>query len=316
MSSTASNYDMTRLVAGIGISGLAFVSACISALLNQSTANVDSFVLFIATALYGVMMFASSYVEEEQHFWYWIAGGWFAYLRARRSVSFGDLLQRDADRSSFQSSNSAKTRNRLQDVSTLILLAAHRIMQRWNQTGQKHLGAQDIVKGILYHHPTWLWALVGFTYTLTSIRASIAMGRGFGIGWFLMSVPMTAISAASLAFKVSFTASDAPELFFWMDGPTVEAMQELDLLPLIWAIFGALGWLSLIVFAVKTQSPAMNRRGKILILTGRPVANTRQCSYRPSILYLPSSFSPNPGRRTYLYSLSSSSNISPSLSYL
>jgi hypothetical protein len=26
------------------------------------------------------MMFASSFVEEEQHFWYWSASGWLAYL--------------------------------------------------------------------------------------------------------------------------------------------------------------------------------------------------------------------------------------------
>ena len=38
-------------------------------------------VAFLAiTVSYGVMMFASSFVEEEQHFWYWSASGWLAYL--------------------------------------------------------------------------------------------------------------------------------------------------------------------------------------------------------------------------------------------
>jgi len=32
------------------------------------------------TIAYGFMMFASSYVEEEQQFWYWICSGWLAFL--------------------------------------------------------------------------------------------------------------------------------------------------------------------------------------------------------------------------------------------
>ena len=30
--------------------------------------------------MYGTMMFASSYVEEEHHFWYWASSGWLALL--------------------------------------------------------------------------------------------------------------------------------------------------------------------------------------------------------------------------------------------
>jgi ethanolaminephosphotransferase len=84
MSSTASNYDVTKLYISIGIASVAFISACASVLRTRSIATTDCLLLFTVTALYGLMMFASSYVEEEQHFWYWIAGGWFVYLRARR----------------------------------------------------------------------------------------------------------------------------------------------------------------------------------------------------------------------------------------
>jgi hypothetical protein len=32
------------------------------------------------------MMFATSYVEEEQHFWYWATAAWMAYLYASKYV--------------------------------------------------------------------------------------------------------------------------------------------------------------------------------------------------------------------------------------
>lgn len=32
------------------------------------------------------MMFATSYVEEEQHFWYWVTAAWMAYLYTAKYV--------------------------------------------------------------------------------------------------------------------------------------------------------------------------------------------------------------------------------------
>ena len=40
---------------------------------------LPSFAL-IVVSMYGTMMFASSYVEEEHHFWYWASSGWLALL--------------------------------------------------------------------------------------------------------------------------------------------------------------------------------------------------------------------------------------------
>jgi len=46
-----------------------------------------SFWCIVIIAGYGVMMFASSYVEEEHHFWYWTCSSWVVYLALVRSVN-------------------------------------------------------------------------------------------------------------------------------------------------------------------------------------------------------------------------------------
>jgi ethanolaminephosphotransferase len=78
MSSAASNYDVNRLFLGIV---LAFASVAFSAAAwRLPLLSIDGAFLALMTVLYAIMMFASSYVEEEQHFWYWITGGCIAYL--------------------------------------------------------------------------------------------------------------------------------------------------------------------------------------------------------------------------------------------
>lgn len=79
MSSAASNYNVNRLMVGIA---LAFISVALGvvAAWGLPLLNSDGAICLLLAALYAIMMFASSYVEEEQHFWYWITGGWIAYL--------------------------------------------------------------------------------------------------------------------------------------------------------------------------------------------------------------------------------------------
>jgi ethanolaminephosphotransferase len=80
MSSTASNYDMSKLVIGQAVTtialflGLAAAGSTITSSLKCSTP------FLVITLLYGIMMFASSYVEEEQHFWYWAITAWLMLL--------------------------------------------------------------------------------------------------------------------------------------------------------------------------------------------------------------------------------------------
>jgi ethanolaminephosphotransferase len=86
MSSTASNYDVSRLMSGIGLVALSVTFASIVVLTESTSMQKDSLFFLLALTLYSIMMFASSYVEEEQHFWYWITGGWIAYLALRKYV--------------------------------------------------------------------------------------------------------------------------------------------------------------------------------------------------------------------------------------
>jgi ethanolaminephosphotransferase len=87
LSGTASNYDLPRMAAGIGLATISLVLVCIHALSQQQLLSIDSVVFTAMIAAYGGMMFASSYVEEEQHFWYWSTTGWAAFLYCRRCVS-------------------------------------------------------------------------------------------------------------------------------------------------------------------------------------------------------------------------------------
>lgn len=79
MSSMASNYDMNRLVLGQTIAFVAF-----SATLILVTPRTSLLPLLIIALLYGIMMFASSYVEEEHHFWYWMTSAWLGGLTVSR----------------------------------------------------------------------------------------------------------------------------------------------------------------------------------------------------------------------------------------
>lgn len=91
-----------------------------------------------------------------------------------------------------------------------MLAILHRIMRRWNQTGQKFAAEPDIARGFLLHHQDLLWVLVFLAYVDTCRRIiSCFSTSGRVIIWSCISVMVTGVA---FTFKLSFTATDSPEL--------------------------------------------------------------------------------------------------------
>ena len=85
MSGMASNYNVSRLLLGQSFVIVAVLLSAKSAFGLSMSGLIDGSVvqpphLTVIILAYGVMMFASSYVEEEQHFWYWATTAWFGLL--------------------------------------------------------------------------------------------------------------------------------------------------------------------------------------------------------------------------------------------
>ncbi|KAG5929647.1 hypothetical protein E4U53_002404 [Claviceps sorghi] len=80
MSGMASNYDLFKLALGLGLAAAAAICSIVAMLSFVRHAELMAWPISMVTVLYGVMMFASSFVEEEQHFWYWTLTLWIAFL--------------------------------------------------------------------------------------------------------------------------------------------------------------------------------------------------------------------------------------------
>jgi ethanolaminephosphotransferase len=206
MSSTASNYDMYKLTAGEVIASLAAVLALGAAIPTLARSFVSAIPFLTITIAYGIMMFASSYVEEEQHFWYWATSGWLALLSFK---GYGVITRTStlltADRISRYARSSA-----LLNLGALGILGALRIVRRWNQTGQKFAGEADIARTFLSTHTELLWGLIAATY----IWNAQTLGK---VGFPSLPRPIAAALAVTLMifavnFKLAFTNEDAPEL--------------------------------------------------------------------------------------------------------
>ncbi|TDZ27167.1 GPI ethanolamine phosphate transferase 2 [Colletotrichum spinosum] len=182
MSTMASNYDMGRLHLGEAVMGLVAGS-----LLMRAPQSPLPLVGICFT--YGIMMFASSYVEEEQHFWYWSTSAWFGWLAVKRMQN---------------------NRAPMQSLSHFIVaLAANRIIRGWNQTGQKHAGEPDIVKAFIITNPPLLWSLVSATYIYLFAQITRRLS---GLHLAASSIVSGFLVLAAFTFKIAFTVEDAPEL--------------------------------------------------------------------------------------------------------
>ncbi|EGZ72112.1 hypothetical protein NEUTE2DRAFT_90037 [Neurospora tetrasperma FGSC 2509] len=191
MSGMASNYDMSRLILG-QVTALLAVIFSLSATIKTVSPTRSLTPLLVISIAYSVMMFASSYVEEEQHFWYLATSTWFGYLTLR----------------GFKRTNTTFPAHLL--LTAFPVLASLRLLRAWNQTGQKHAGTPDIVKLFIEPHPHFLWLLVGLTYFWThrqlvySFHGRIPVPINYPV--------MTGLVLAAFTFKAAFTLEDAPEL--------------------------------------------------------------------------------------------------------
>ncbi|KAH7140582.1 alkaline-phosphatase-like protein [Dactylonectria macrodidyma] len=188
MSSMASNYNMPRLFIGQGVALIAAVASGISVARLSFYRQGPLTPLILITVLYGIMMFASSYVEEEQHFWYWTSTVWIAFLgirHVRRSDTSPKLTW------------------------FIFALASLRITRGWNQTGQKFAGEPDIVKSFLITNPQLLWVILTAAYIVLSFRIH---SRLEGLPYFTSTCLSSMLLMTAFGFKLDFTSEDAPEL--------------------------------------------------------------------------------------------------------
>ena len=83
LSGTASNYNLDQMYIGIGIVGAGVMLAAISVPWADMGLSLGSSAYGMILLTYAGTMFASSYVEEEQQFWYWALGGWLIALHCK-----------------------------------------------------------------------------------------------------------------------------------------------------------------------------------------------------------------------------------------
>ncbi|KAL1608404.1 major facilitator superfamily transporter protein [Paraconiothyrium brasiliense] len=257
MSSTASNYDVPRLITGTALTFVSILMALFTLPSRQPiTPPGAAYTLIII--LYSVLMFASSYVEEEHNFWYWATCGWFFWL--------------------FLSESRKEWHSKFLFHPAIMLLVTHRIIRRWNQTGQKYAGADDIVHSGIFHGKTSfiLWALVGATYMDITIRVSRHVARSISVfdkdsssedpqaidaNRFMGLVAVLPLGATAFVFKLAFTARDAPELTYGINQGLIQWVEDLSLVDVAKMVFAGTA-LSAVWITVSEWKRKRDRRGK------------------------------------------------------
>lgn len=237
MSSTASNYEISKLVGAQVIAALCLLSAVVVAFPTVAAALRTS-LPFIAIALsYGGMMFASSYVEEEHHFWYWATTAWLLLLWIKWYVYvYASQLEPNLR---IISKRKQTFKFRLVDVSAILLLATTRVVRRWNQTGQKFAGESDIVKSFFSDHRHFFWCLVAITYLWNlQALASISFPRFPQV---VAGAVAAILATAAVTFKLAFTMEDSPELLVGLAESMADSEMGISLVTHARIVFIAIG---------------------------------------------------------------------------
>nr|POE56678.1 gpi ethanolamine phosphate transferase 2 [Quercus suber] len=211
LSNTASLYGIPRMVAGMAIS-FAALALCLYNFRTLWPSSLASSTLTVISTLYGIMMFASSYVEEEHHFWYWLVPAWITLDSAK----------------SFAQARSVHGRYRVVTAAT-IMLVVHRLAVRWNQTGQKHAGADDIVHTFFPDHHILMWIMVLATYCYNGL-ALVQSTFADILPLELATSVAVALVVPAFVFKLNFTQADAPELVQGFASQVIQWTSRFDLI--------------------------------------------------------------------------------------
>ncbi|KAL2816371.1 alkaline-phosphatase-like protein [Aspergillus cavernicola] len=220
MSSSASNYDLRYLSLGICVTSVAILFALPATYKALLRYQHPGLFLMASILSYGAMMFASSYVEEEQQFWYWIFTGWTFYLHVRSS-RFRRSPPATGGEKALPSSTYVLT-----ILGAAMLAVSHRVLRRWNQTGQKFAAEPDIARSYFPSHQGILWTLVVLSY------ADIHLHLVDNFSSFPISqLACLIVTITAFTFKLVFAASESPELI--SESPVRHVAIMLNGIPLV-----------------------------------------------------------------------------------
>lgn len=239
MSSTAGNYDISRLYSGVIIASVAVILAGLvtyDAILRTGIAG--AFLAFNMLGYVG-MMFASSYVEEEQQFWYWTVTAWMVYLHLK-------ICSQPRKIPSSESEPSWKAPSAMQylaSTGSLCLAISLRVMRRWNQTGQKFAAEPDIARNFLPANQNLLWAMIILTYTDSCKNLWKSLPD-----WLMARIAAVLVCGVAFTFKLAFVASDSPELLenSFLFGATEGHLHRVPLVLAARIVFCGLAFLALL----------------------------------------------------------------------
>jgi ethanolaminephosphotransferase len=258
MSSAASNYDVSRLILGTALASLSVLITFFT-LPPLRPISPQGIAYTLILVLYSILMFASSYVEEEHNFWYWATSAWFFNL--------------------FISSSRKEWQRKFILHPAIMLGILHRVIRRWNQTGQKFAGADDIAHSQLLHgsNSIVLWSLIGATYLDLAIRLSSHVARSIAIfeghsgvsdiveetdaNRVMGVAAVLPLGGTAFVFKLAFTARDAPELTKGISAGLIQWVEGLSLVGVARMVFGGLV-LSAIWIAIAEWKRTKGKKGE------------------------------------------------------
>ncbi|EXJ90947.1 hypothetical protein A1O1_04054 [Capronia coronata CBS 617.96] len=236
LSGTASKYDLGSMQIGIGLSVLALALCLPNFVQGVQRCGVEGFILCFIMLIYAFTMFASSYVEEEHQFWYWILGAWLIVLYCKDS------------RYTFHGESTMAG-----PMSTALVYVLFGVIRRWRQTGQKYAGDPDLLSDVVTPNPWILWVLVVITYAVPS--RNLSRKAAVWMGAKQMGLLPVLVTLSAFFFKIAFTAADAPELLqtFPIFKPLVSFVSHYPLVSLAKIVF--LGLAQILACAVYYEAP-------------------------------------------------------------